>query len=242
MPLARCACSHIYEEPIGLRFSVQNSKDKTRKRPFIQEDQPTDWFEPLYSNANKDGGGVPWANMKTHPCFANWLGQNPQNGEGKLALVVGCGMGDDAIELESLGFHVTAFDVSATAVEYCKERFPQSKVKFEQADLLEVQPQWQRKFDFVLEIYTVQALPPKYEKELIQNISDFVAPGGQLLVVAEVGNEQRSFDNGPPWILTPGHIDSFVSCGLTVQGKIVEESHLGNVKDIYVTTFNRPGK
>ena len=42
----------------------------------------------------------------------------------------GCGMGDDAIELERLGFVVTAFDVSHTAIKLCKERFPQSKVSF----------------------------------------------------------------------------------------------------------------
>ncbi len=219
---------------------MSNSKNETQKRFSIQEEQPSNWFEPLYSSSNKDGGGVPWANMKTHPSFANWLNQYPQDGDGKLALVVGCGMGDDAIELESLGFHVTAFDVSATAIEYCKERFPQSKVNFEQADLLEIQPQWQRKFDFVLEIFTVQALPPKYENELIRNISNFVAPYGQLLVVAEVGRKKRSFDNGPPWVLTPEHIDSFVACGLKVQGKGVEESHLGNDEEIHVTTFNRP--
>jgi len=147
---------------------------------------------------------------------------------------------DDAIELESLGFQVTAFDVSETAIEYCKDRFPQSNVSFEQADLLEDQIGWHRKFDFVLEIYTVQALPPKYEEELIQNISDFVAPGGQLLVIAEVGRKPRDFGNGPPWVLTPEHIDSFVSRGLTVQRKEVEESHLGNGEEIYVTTFNRP--
>ena len=219
---------------------MNKSKNETHERLLIQEDQPSNWFEPLYSSAKKDGEGVPWAKMKTHPSFASWLGQNPQDGDGKLALVVGCGMGDDAIELESLGFRVTAFDVSATAIEYCKERFPNSKVDFEQADLLADQPKWQRKFDFVLEIYTVQAVPPKYEKELIQNISNFVAPGGQLLVIAYVGKEPRAFDNGPPWLLTPDHIDSFVSYGLKIQAKVVEEDPSENDKGIYVTTFNRP--
>ena len=108
-----------------------------------------------------------------------------------------------------------------------------------QADLLENQSQWQRKFDFVLEIFTVQALPQKYEKELIQNISNFVAPGGQLLVIAEVGREERSFKNGPPWLLTPEHIDSFGSCGLRVEGELVEKNPLNDGGGVYVTTFNR---
>lgn len=215
--------------------------NKHQKSFSIQEDQPSGWFEPLYSNSNTASEGVPWANMQTHPSFSRWLVDNPQDGDGIRALVVGCGMGDDAIELESLGFQVTAFDVSETAIKYCKERFPQSKVDFEQADLLEDQPQWQRKFDFVLEIFTVQALPPKYEREVIQNISSFVAPDGQILVIAEVSREKRSFENGPPWLLTPQHIDAFASCGLGVAGKYVEKSSLGNDDtNVYVTTFNRP--
>ena len=215
--------------------------DKTKQQFSIQENQPTNWFEPLYADADTNGEGVPWANMQTHPSFANWLNQNPLKGNKKSALVVGCGMGDDAIELESLGFNVTAFDVSDTAIKYCKERFPQSKVSFVQADLLQNQTQWQQKFDFVLEIFTVQALPPKYEKELIQNISNFVAPDGQLLVIAEVCKEERDFENGPPWLLTPEHIDTFVKCGLDVIGNNIEKGSFDNDEtNIYVTSLKRP--
>ncbi len=207
----------------------------------FQEDQPSGWFEPLYADSNADGEGVPWANMETHPSFRKWLNQNPLEGSGKLALVVGCGMGDDAIELESLGFQVTAFDVSGTAIKFCKQRFPQSNVEFIQADLLKNQSQWQRKFDFVLEIYTVQALPPKYEEELIENISSFVAPDGQILVIAEVGSGERDLKNGPPWVLTPKHIDSFESCGVRVAGAYVEKN-LSEFGDLgtFVTAFKRP--
>jgi len=218
---------------------MSKPKNEFQERLSIREDQPTNWFEPLYSGATLDGKGVPWAHMKTHPSFANWLGRNRLDGNGKRALVVGCGLGDDAIELESLGFQVTAFDVSATAIERCKERFPQSKVGFEQADLLAPQSQWLRKFDFVLEIYTVQALPPMYEGELIQSISNFVAPGGQLVAIADVRKAERAFENGPPWLLTPAHIESYVSCGLTVQGKEIEKNS-GNDEGIYVTTFSGP--
>ena len=214
-------------------------KNETQKRFSIEEDQPSNWFEPLYSKASTSGEGVPWANMETHPSFARWLKENPQNGRGKSALVVGCGMGDDAVELESLGFHVTAFDVSETAVKYCEERFPRSAVRFVQTDLLEEQPQWQRGFDLVVEIFTVQALPPKYEQQLAESISEFVAPGGRLVVVAEVGAGGRSFEKGPPWLLTPEHIDSFAACGLSVEGRVVEDSSLDDGECTFVTTFER---
>ena len=215
--------------------------NENQKKYSIKEDSPVDWFEPLYAESTKNGEGVPWANMETHPSFMRWLNRNQLNGTNKFALVVGCGMGDDAIDLESLGFQVTAFDVSETAIKYCKERFPDSSVNFVQADLLLEQSQWQRKFDFVLEIYTVQALPPKYEIELIANISSFVAPGGRLLVTAEVGQQKRTFENGPPWLLEPHHIDSFISCGLELQNTTIEKDSSSNSEmQTYVTEFSRP--
>ncbi|MBV1886200.1 MAG: class I SAM-dependent methyltransferase [Parvibaculaceae bacterium] len=218
---------------------MNKTQNERHKRFSIEEDQPSNWFEPLYSGANKAGEGVPWANMKTHPSFARWLAKNPLTGDKQSALVVGCGMGDDATELESLGFDVTAFDVSETAINYCKERFPNAKVDFCQADLLKDHSQWTRKFDFVLEIFTVQALPPKYEKDLIGNIASFVAPGGKLLVVAEVGKEKRSFDNGPPWVLTPEHREAFVSCGLTHEQTDIEKSSREGGDETFVSTFSR---
>ncbi|HCH22943.1 MAG TPA: SAM-dependent methyltransferase [Oceanospirillaceae bacterium] len=205
----------------------------------IDEDQPTNWFEPLYARGKVDGAGVPWANMATHPCFLRWLASNNLDSAGKTALVVGCGMGDDAIELESLGFQVTAFDVSSTAVDYCNKRFPDAKSEFVQADLLQDNETWTGKFDFVLEIYTVQALPPKYEDTLINNIAKFVAPKGQLLVVAEVSQQERHYKNGPPWLLTPAHVDKFVASGLAVTGSKIEQASLEGGSESYVTLFAR---
>ncbi|MCB9426188.1 MAG: class I SAM-dependent methyltransferase [Flavobacteriales bacterium] len=142
-----------------------------KKFPYkISETEPTDWFEELYNDANVSGKGVPWATMDTHTLFKKWLETNKLDGKGKTALVVGCGMGDDAITLEKMGFEVTAFDVSGKAIEYCQERFKDSTVKFVTADLLKEIPEWSRQFDFVLEIYTIQALPPKYEHQVIEQI------------------------------------------------------------------------
>jgi 2-polyprenyl-3-methyl-5-hydroxy-6-metoxy-1,4-benzoquinol methylase len=214
---------------------MSTEKNNTFK---IDENRPTDWFEPLYANSATDGKGIPWANMKTHPSFAGWLEKNNLDGAGKSALVVGCGMGDDAIELESRGFEVTAFDVSNTAIEYCKDRFATSNVNFVQADLLKKQPNWERKFDYVLEIFTIQALPPKYEDDLIKNIAKFVSYNGTLMVISAVGNKKRAIENGPPWLLTSDHIDKFISCGLFVVETHIEKSFSNNEDyDTYITTF-----
>lgn len=188
--------------------------EQTRKNLGVDENKPNDWFESLYSESNQEGDGVPWANMSPHPLFKNWMDKNQNSGQGKTALVVGCGMGDDAIELEKNGFGVTAFDVSDSAIELCKKRFPNSEVTFVQADLIEGISEWHQKFDFVLEIFTVQALPPKYETTLIKNISDFVSDNGKLVIITEIQHEKRTFEKGPPWVLNHDYKQSFENHGL----------------------------
>ncbi|WP_146201700.1 class I SAM-dependent methyltransferase [Sediminitomix flava] len=212
--------------------------EELRKKLGIDESKPVDWFEKLYSESSEEGEGVPWANMDTHPLFKSWISENPISGIGKTALVVGCGMGDDAIELENAGFEVTAFDVSQTAIDFCKKRFPNSSVNFVQADLLEGVSEWHHKFDFVLEIFTIQALPPKYEDTLIQNVSDFVAKEGQLLVITEVQEEKRAYENGPPWLLNSDYIQSFEKRGLKqIFNSSNTEAEIGD--EIHLTIFQR---
>ncbi|WNJ20925.1 class I SAM-dependent methyltransferase [Pontibacter sp. G13] len=211
---------------------------ETRKKLGIDEQKPTDWFESLYAGSSEAGNGIPWANMSPHPLFKKWIEEHPVAGAGKTALVVGCGMGDDAIELESRGFAVTAFDVSHSAIELCKKRFPDSSVEFVQADLLEGIPAWHRKYDFVLEIFTIQALPPKYEQVLIEHVSDLVADGGWLAVITEVQHQKRTFEVGPPWLLNPDYIPSFEFHGLVpIFQQHDQPPSMGD--EIHLTVFQR---
>ena len=196
-------------------------EEHMKRKLRIDENQPNDWFETLYSETNEQGQGVPWAKMSPHPVFKSWMDKHVNIGGEKTALVVGCGLGDDAIELEKNGFQVTAFDVSDSAVELCKKRFPDSTVSFVQDDLLKGIPKWYQQFDFVLEIFTIQAIPPKYEETIIKNIADFVSKDGKLLVVTEVQYEKRTFKNGPPWLLNESYKKSFENHGL----KLIEHSN-----------------
>ncbi|APD06216.1 hypothetical protein UJ101_00677 [Flavobacteriaceae bacterium UJ101] len=212
--------------------------DQTKKRFGVDENKPTEWFETLYSETDQKGEGIPWANMAPHPIFKQWIDKKTHLGDGKTALVIGCGLGDDAIELESQGFNVTAFDVSSSAIELCKKRFPNSNVTFLQADLLKGIPEWHRKFDFVLEIFTIQALPPKYENILIQNISDFVSEKGMLMIITEINKEERTFEKGPPWLLNSQYIKSFEKCGLkSIYHSSDQKPEFG--EELHLTLFQR---
>jgi SAM-dependent methyltransferase len=94
----------------------------------LQEGQPYQWFETLYQQAQGDPAQVPWARLAPHPCLQDWLSPHPET-QGR-ALVVGCGLGDDAELLQAHGFQVTGFDISATAIAWCQQRFPNSQVNY----------------------------------------------------------------------------------------------------------------
>ncbi len=96
----------------------------------------------------------------------------------RRVLVVGCGLGDDAEYLSKLGANVTAFDLSQTAIDWCHQRFPDSKVNYQAVDLFTAPADWKLSFDLVVEIYTIQALPANIRPHAIESIGNFVAPNG----------------------------------------------------------------
>ena len=125
----------------------------------FERNDPIGWFETLYSTAAGDTSLIPWADQKANHNLTSWLDRERVKGIGRSAIVVGCGLGDDAEELARRGFAVSAFDISQSAIDWCRQRFASSPVKYAQADLLNVPGEWRGKFDFVFESYTIQALP-----------------------------------------------------------------------------------
>ena len=169
------------------------------------------WFDALYLEAQGHADRIPWADLQPNPYLANWLGGtalSPQR-----ALVVGCGLGDDAELLASLGWSVVAFDVSAEAVRWARQRFPQSKVEYVVADLFEPPRQWERAFNLVLEIYTLQALPVPLRARAVPMIAQSVAPNGVIFLFAR-GREELDPPGEMPWPLTEREVRTFVDTGL----------------------------
>ena len=117
------------------------------------------WNEELYKKAGRDAGTIPWAELVPNPHLVSWLaGRAP--GTGKTALVIGCGLGDDAEALAAHGYRVIAFDVSESAIAWCRERFAGSPVKYWIADFFAPPSGLQAGCDLVVEAYTLQTLPP----------------------------------------------------------------------------------
>ena len=180
-------------------------------KEFIEKGDSLGWFEALY--AEGDASKIPWADQKVNPNFEAWLLQRQLQGRGKKALKVGCGLGDDAERLAELGFGVTAFDISPTAIDWCRRRFPQSKVRYLVQDLFQAPEEWKGAFDFVLESYTLQVLLPDRRKAAIRSISRFVTPGGMLLVIAR-GRKPEEPKGEMPWPVIREELKEFEACGL----------------------------
>ncbi len=175
------------------------------------------WFDNIYIKAKGDSTQVPWANMTANAYLKDWLNQNPQFGKGlKIkALVIGCGLGDDAEALAEKGFDVTAFDISPTAIDWCKQRFANSSVNYVVADLFDANltKKWQRNFDFVFEARTIQSLPLKVREQAMAAVAQFVASEGTLLVVT-VTRDTPEEPSGPPYPLSLEEIEYFPKLGL----------------------------
>ena len=173
----------------------------------------TGWFEALYQSAQGAASVIPWADGQPNPNLVTWLAAQPATGPGKRALVVGCGLGDDAEALAALGMQVTAFDVSPTAIAWCRERHPQSSVNYQAADLLAPPSAWAEAFDFVFEAYTLQALPLDLRAKVTHNLAGFIAHGGTLLVVARARDNDEPLGT-MPWPLSPDDLAPITAAGL----------------------------
>jgi len=166
----------------------------------------SEWFDDIYKNNKETQENIPWARGAVNPLLASYLDEEKEH-KGST-LVIGCGLGDDAKALEIAGYEVTAIDVSQSALELAKARFPESSIRFIKQDIFEYAEQ----FSFVFEALTVQSLPIEFREKMIKAVAGTVAVGGELLLVA---HKREAIRQGPPWPLTQEDVDLFKSHGLT---------------------------
>ncbi|MFI6071596.1 class I SAM-dependent methyltransferase [Actinoplanes sp. NPDC051343] len=170
---------------------------------------PTGWFDRLYQEAAAGRAVVPW-DAPGPSGGLDSAGLPP--GDGRRALVVGCGLGRDAEFVAGLGYATTAFDISPTAVRDARARHAGSEVTYQVADLLSPPAAWSSSFDLVVESNTVQALPRTLRPAATAAVASFVAPGGTLVVLAAAVDTPSG--QGPPWPLTRDEALAFATGGV----------------------------
>ncbi|MGE0789848.1 MAG: methyltransferase domain-containing protein [Sandaracinaceae bacterium] len=184
--------------------------DRARARELaagaVSDADPSAWFEVLYREAERGTAVVPWADLEPNPLLVRWMStEGPRGGR---ALDVGCGYGDNAAYLRHRGFDVDAFDVSPTAIERARQRF--GDVRFTIGDALAPPPEWRGAFDLVVEVYTLQVHREGARRALGAALTELLAPGGTLLVIARLRDEDDPVGS-MPWPLTRGEIEAIAS-------------------------------
>jgi SAM-dependent methyltransferase len=180
----------------------------------------SEFFDTLYAQADGDESAVPWQQAMSRGLIGEWL-QNLDPDRHRRALVVAAGLGDDAAALARLGLEVVAFDQAPNAVDWARRRHPDALVDWHIADLFHPPPEWEAAFDLVVEVFTIQSIPPDRHAEAAAATRSFLAPGGTLIGIAIVHDGTMEPD-GPPWPLHPDTIDLLVD-GLNERSRHVEE-------------------
>jgi hypothetical protein len=164
------------------------------------------WHDLVYRNAERDLKRVPWADLRPDAAMVHWLNSDAtaRLRPGCRAAVVGCGLGDDVVELLARGFDAVGFDVSPCAVDWAKERWPEHADAFVCADLADLPQKLRRRFDLVVEINTIQSVVPERRATIAAGIAGAMHPRGCVLAVCRRREDCVCLadEPGPPWALT----------------------------------------
>lgn len=205
---------------------------------FAERGDTTGWFDALYKEAAGNTERIPWADLEPNPYFKEWAERNDLSGDGRSALVVGCGLGDDANYLNQLGFKVSAFDLSPTAIDWAKKLYGEIDIRFEVMNLFEPYRGWLGAFDFVLEIYTIQPLPMEMREDAIDAVSRFVKDGGELVVVTRGREDDEPVDQ-VPWPLSRKDLSRFEVNGLLQTELVVCPAENEGEPDRWVIKYDK---
>lgn len=202
----------------------------------------TERFDEIYAEAIRQGIDPPWAKRTPNPILRDWLDERGLEGTGRRALVVGCGLGDDAALLDRRGFATVAIDVSRRAIELARERFPGSEVEWRAANLLEPPEELLGAFAFVWEAYTLQSLPAEARARAMAELARLPAPGGTLLVAAYARAEGTPPPETTPCPLAPSELRAFERYGLEVElfESFIDEKRSSRPVPHHLVTLLRP--
>jgi SAM-dependent methyltransferase len=182
-------------------------------RTYQENDDPLGWFDSIYSDAGGDYRAVFWADLEPSPYLVAWMKEHPIITNSKRAIVIGCGVGDDAEAMAKAGYEVIGFDISPTAIELCKKRYPDTKVTYLVANLFDYPKSWFSSFDLVYECNTIQVLPGAYRVQARDAMVSLLHNNGNILVSCR-SRRSGTQEDAIPLPLDRIEIDGFTKVGL----------------------------
>lgn len=198
-----------------MSFETHDARERTKQiqNEYAMRGDALGWFDALYREAGGDNEKIPWADLEPNKFLRRFAEKTNLHGHNRNALVLGCGLGDDARFLHDLNFNVTAFDISPTAVEWARKLHSKTGIKFFVADLFDAPKEWFQAFEFVVEVYTIQPLPLEMRAKVIDAVASFVEFNGRLVVVTR-GREDDEIPPELPWALSRKELSRFETNGL----------------------------
>jgi methyl halide transferase len=141
-----------------------------------------------------DQGTTGWDRGQPSPGLA-WFQKRVRVTDCPRVLVPGCGRGHEVLALAAAGFSVTAVDFAPAAVEQLQATLKSHQVTAEvlQANLMDYEPA--DPFDAIYEQTCLCALHPEQWTQYIQNLSQWLRPGGLLFAIFM----QTTNPEGPPF-------------------------------------------
>jgi SAM-dependent methyltransferase len=138
-------------------------------------------MDSIYKNISLEE--IPW-NIETPP---DALVELVDRGKVKPCKTIdlGCGAGNYAIYLASIGFDVTGIDISPAAIKIAEENAKKKGVKwnFLVADVLGDLDEVKETFDFAYDWELLHHIFPDKRKKYVENVYRIINPGGKYLSV-----------------------------------------------------------
>ncbi len=182
-------------------------------------------FESRYHDAAGDSTAVPWADETPARPLVSWLNHVAPSllRCGARVVVAGCGLGENVRELANRGYDVIGFDLAASAINWARALDPTNRERYLEADLFDLPPRWRRRFDLVIEINVLHALPEALRPAALHGAASLASPHGHVLTIGRAApstDAARTVD-GPPWSLSESMLhDTAVAAGLAPEGAV----------------------